>query len=206
MIFLGESRMEDDEKKITFSEFLDGGATKDLYGKLKYTDFIDRLEKAAVDEVLRIRQQHIFENIFSEKENEKRFKKQLRQNSKKYHKKIMKIASCSCELCNWSMGQHSLHVHHIKPISEYWYQYYQKKTVPGKDFEISNLVVLCPNCHTAIHLIQKQSNLDNQYDYISSLFEQTEIADNLIDKFVNIINKKPITRHGQANLFTQKIE
>lgn len=50
-----------------------------------------------------------------------------------------------CDVCGFSV-MNVLHVHHIRPVSE--------GGLGAKD----NLALLCPNCHSIVHLIRKQGD------------------------------------------------
>lgn len=58
--------------------------------------------------------------------------------SKRTVSKILKRANLPCTICNWNMA--TCDIHHIK-----------QKSKGGTD-EMTNLIVVCPNCHRTIHV------------------------------------------------------
>lgn len=64
-----------------------------------------------------------------------------------------------CEICKYDFKP-ILQVHHVRPISK------------GGDDDLKNLMLLCPNCHKAIHTIASES-LHEKYsdDYIDGWLE-----------------------------------
>ena len=61
--------------------------------------------------------------------------------SKRTISKILKRANVRCSICGWNEA--SCDIHHI-----------QKKKYGGTD-ELSNLIIVCPNCHRIIHTTNK---------------------------------------------------
>ena len=113
--------------------------------------------------------------IEAEIEKEKQFKKTrqayikaLRNNSKKYHKKVLKNAVYHCEICGWNAITHCLEIHHICPVSVYSTVFlhfmntsYGRLTLdssglPPAFFELANQIALCPNCHKMIHALLRK--------------------------------------------------
>jgi 5-methylcytosine-specific restriction endonuclease McrA len=63
----------------------------------------------------------------------------------------------TCRLCVTKMETNVLQVHHIIPVSN------------GGDDELSNLVLLCHNCHTSLHKDDWQNYTNKLFDYTRSL-------------------------------------
>lgn len=63
-----------------------------------------------------------------------------------------------CYVCHYDCI-HILVVHHIKPLSE------------GGTNELSNLVVLCPNCHALVHKLLEFSGKAEATDLSPAMYE-----------------------------------
>ena len=74
-------------------------------------------------------------------------KRLSRLQAKRARKSVLHRANGCCEVCGLRAWQ-ILKVHHVKPIAE------------GGASELSNLIVLCPNCHEIIHHINYGSGRD----------------------------------------------
>ena len=63
----------------------------------------------------------------------------------------------TCRLCVSKLETNELQVHHIVPVSD------------GGDDELSNLVLLCHNCHTSLHKDDWKNYTEKLFDYTRSL-------------------------------------
>ena len=63
----------------------------------------------------------------------------------------------TCRLCVNKLETNELQVHHIVPVSD------------GGDDELSNLVLLCHNCHTSLHKDDWKNYTEKLFDYTRSL-------------------------------------
>lgn len=158
--------------------------------------FVKKVDEIAAQTFVQKRQSIIFETFFSEQEQIARFKKKLRQRSKASYLCALKRAKYKCSVCGIGGKTYStniLQLHHIVPITEYWDRYYKHNSLPEKRFEISNLAVLCPNCHSFIHEIIKQKDLSKKYDIFQEWVDMYGgISDEGVEMFVSITNKKPV--------------
>jgi len=93
--------------------------------------------------------------------SQSKFTKLLRQNSSKFYNDVLKTADNKCEICGWGTdSKNCLHIHHINPINNYSFLFYAKKELPDDHYEMSNLIALCPNCHTVVHKLASLSLRD----------------------------------------------
>lgn len=164
--------------------------------KIGSEQFIKRVDEIAAQSFVQKRQAIIFETFLSEQEQISRFKKKLRQRSKASYPCALKRAKHKCCVCGFGGEYYStniLQIHHITPVSEYWEKYYRRGGLPEKRFEISNLAVLCPNCHSLIHEIIKQTDLSKKYDIFQEWISMYNgISDEGVEMFVSISNKKTV--------------
>lgn len=63
----------------------------------------------------------------------------------------------TCRLCVNKLETNELQVHHIVPVSD------------GGNDELSNLVLLCHNCHTSLHKDDWKNYTEKLFDYTRSL-------------------------------------
>lgn len=63
----------------------------------------------------------------------------------------------TCRLCVNKLETNELQVHHIVPVSD------------GGNDELSNLVLLCHNCHTSLHKDDWKNYTDKLFEYTRSL-------------------------------------
>lgn len=66
--------------------------------------------------------------------------------SKRTISKILKRANKGCQICNWN--ESTCDIHHIIPKKE------------GGTDDISNLIIVCPNCHRVLHTIKNRYFID----------------------------------------------
>lgn len=116
-----------------------------------------------IQEILRLNERAIKQREVSE----------IRNFTKKYRSRILKLISDKCEICGFSF-QPILQVHHIIPLSE------------GGGNELDNLSVLCPTCHHQIHYIKNnKKNISewarwaDEHIPINQVKRMSEVAVNL---------------------------
>lgn len=73
--------------------------------------------------------------------------------------------SSKCNICNLEFrekyGEHYIEAHHINPISNYNKEY---------TLDVNDLVLLCPNCHKAVHIYMRKHELN--YEAIKNKLQQ----------------------------------
>jgi len=83
-------------------------------------------------------------------ENAKLLKKDSRSLARANRRYAIYRAKGCCEICDL-FCQHIAHVHHVKSVSEL-----------GSG-DASNLVVLCPNCHAALHVLHAAIKAEQRF-------------------------------------------
>ena len=157
--------------------------------KIGNDDFVKRVDEIAAQKFVEKRQALVFESLFSEKENIKKFKKRLRGNSKKYYKRILKRSNKNCEICGWGIGVGScLQIHHVRPVSKYYGALMPFNSVPDERFELSNLIALCPNCHTLVHQYQTYTKKPQEVKVLKGIFKAIGIED-VFFKFLSVASE-----------------
>ena len=113
------------------------------------------------------------------------FKKTLRQNSTRFYTAVIERANHRCEICGWGdTTLNCLQIHHINPIKQYYKDFYKMEVIPSKNYELANLVALCPNCHAFIHLFYRMALIivkNGKYGNQSLLYALTANMQHLLN-------------------------
>jgi len=84
--------------------------------------------------------------------------------NRKWRTAILERDNCICQMCGET--EEELHAHHILPRRDY----------PQYEFEISNGITLCADCHYQIHF-DEYSHADYFLDIISEKEGQSKIEE-----------------------------
>lgn len=177
---LKEGVMDDSVSK---TDFFQKPYTQACFQNIKPTAFVKKVDDIVAHKQANVLFKKSFDIFWGITESE--YQKKLRQNSRKYHKRILKKYKNKCAICSWGEGfKDCLQIHHILPVKKYFRVFYEAMEIPDSAFEESNLIVLCPNCHTLIHKLRNETRGGEMtpkalaiWNYFSTKNERNDLFD-----------------------------